>query len=146
AGGIRRSASRWERGVPRHILVVGAALALWSSGAIAQETGALGQDTDEKVAIRICAAGISGRCDFIRGGRDRLRACVKERFKELSAACQARLARLATINTACTADIKQRCGDVKLGRSRVEACLRSSLDRLGDACKDALAQTVAIPW
>jgi hypothetical protein len=128
------------------MLVVGAAVALWSSCATAQEAGALGQDTEEKIAVRICAADISARCDFILGGQDRLRACVKERFKELSIPCQARLARLATINTACAGDIKQSCGGIQRGRSRVEACLRSMLDRLSEPCREALAQVVAVPW
>jgi hypothetical protein len=125
------------------VLVIGAALLVWSSGAVAQNTG---MSPDEMVATRLCSSDISARCSVEMGGSDRIRACVKEHFKDMSKPCQERLARLAAISQACTADIKQFCADVKRGHSRVEACLQSKLGSLSDGCKDALAKTVASKW
>jgi hypothetical protein len=123
------------------ILAGCAALMLWSSSASAQDSDAAAR---ERLAVRICAADISARCHGVEGGQGGLRACVKEHLKDLSEACQARLARLAAIRKTCAADIKKNCSDARAPR-RVEACLKSALADLSDACKDALARVVARP-
>jgi hypothetical protein len=125
--------------VLRIILAIGAASVLWWSSATAQESRA----AQQRVVTRICTSDLSARCGVVRGDRSQIRTCVKEHLKDLSAPCQASLARLAAINKACAADVKQTCASVKPGHGRVEACLQSALADLSDACKDALAQVAA---
>ena len=123
----------------RSILAMGAAAVLCGSVAMAQESRVAAQ---QHVVTRLCTSDIRARCAF-EGDRARMRACAKEHLKDLSAACQASLGRLAALDKACAPDITQHCADVKPGRGRVEACLKSALVDLHDACKDALAQAAA---
>ncbi len=125
----------------RSILMISAALMLWSASATAQDSASAAQ---QRLAGRLCSSDLSARCDATLGGPDRVRACVKEHLKDLSRPCQASLARLAAVAKACTADIKQDCTGVKRGHGRIELCLESHLADLSDGCKDALAQAAAV--
>lgn len=127
--------------VPNGIVAVCAALALWSSTAAAQQSR--GEAAHNKIIARQCEVDLRARCDVVSGGRDSIRACMKQQFGSLEEECRTWLARLATINKACAADVKQSCAGVQGGHGRVEACLKSALGSLSDACKNALARTVS---
>ncbi len=137
----RAQACAGGRLMPNAIVAVCAALALWSSTAMAQQSRA--DAAHDRIVARQCEVDLRARCDVTSAGRDGIRACVKQQFASLEGECRTWLARLAAINKACAADIKQNCADVKGGRGRVEACLKSALGSLSDNCKDALATTVS---
>ena len=129
--------------MPKVVLMICAATALWASTAAAQQSR--GAAASDRIVARQCEVDLRARCDVASGGQDRnsIRACIKQQFSSLAEECRPWLARLATINKACAADVKQTCADVKPGHGRIEACLRSALGKLSDACKDGLARTVS---
>jgi len=110
--------------VTRCILLVAAALAWWSSSAMAQGGP--------------CTSDIRSYCAGVQPGGGRIRACVKEHLDQLSEPCKARLSMVETFDKACADDIKQNCASVKPGRGRIIECLRAAVGKLSDACKDIL--------
>ncbi len=136
---VRAQAYRGGRLVA--IVMVCAAVALWSSPAAAQSPrGAAAQD---KVIARQCEADLRARCDVVSGGQDSIRACIKQQFDELGDACRTWLAGVAAVNKACAADIKQSCANAQGGHGRIVACLKSALGQLSEPCKDALARSAS---
>jgi hypothetical protein len=117
----------------KNLSVVGVVLVLSASAAIAQPRSTAGS----------CAADIRSQCAGVKPGRGRIRACVKEHFKDLSDKCRARLAEFAAARQACTADVKKNCADVKPGRGQIAACIRPLIVNVSDSCKEALAGAVA---
>jgi hypothetical protein len=119
----------------RIILLIGAALMVWSANATAQETLAVGQ----------CAADLRKLCPGVPPGNNRLRACMREHIREVSDGCLMTLAKFAEVRgsrSECSAHLRQQCAGVERGGGRFAACLRSAVDGLSDTCKEALAQAV----
>jgi len=97
----------------------------------------------QKGVAKACASDIKEQCAGVQPGEGRIRACIKDHFKDLSEPCQAVVLKAAAIGKACKGDIKQDCGDVKPGGGRIEACMKDHLSDVSDACKDALSQAAA---
>jgi hypothetical protein len=97
----------------------------------------------QKGVAKACASDVKAQCADVQPGEGRIRACIKEHFKDLSEPCQAVLLKAAAIGKACKADVKQDCADVKPGGGRIEACLKDHLSDVSDPCKDALSQAAA---
>ena len=97
----------------------------------------------DRAAAKACAADIKAQCADVKAGEGRLRACVKDHFKDLSPGCQQILVKLDAAKKACGADAKQFCGDVKPGGGRLAACLTQHTADLSDPCKDLMAQAAA---
>ena len=86
----------------KSLIVIGAAVLLSATVAMAQQRGQ-------------CAADIKAKCAGVQRGERRLSACVKEHLTEFSEPCQARLAKIATVGNACKADVTKSCA----GKSRM---------------------------
>ena len=97
----------------------------------------------QKGVAKACASDIKEQCADVQPGEGRIKACIKDHFKDLSEPCQAVLLKAAAIGKACKGDIKQDCADVKPGGGRIEACMKDHLSDVSDACKDALSQAAA---
>ena len=119
-----------EMTMMKSLIVIGAAVLLSATVAIAQQRGPSGA----------CAADIKAKCAGVQRGEGRVSACVKEHLTEFSEPCQARLAKIATVGNACKADVTKSCA----GKSRLRrvSCMKEALGNLSDACKDALAEAV----
>jgi len=115
------------------VFTITAVLLLSSAGAMAQE----------RAAAKACAADIKAQCAGVEPGEGRIRACVKEHFKDLSEPCQAILLKAREARRACAADAKQFCPDLKPGGGRIVACLEPHLADLSEPCKDALTRAAA---
>jgi len=117
----------------KNILAIGTAVLILGSGAMAQQLA----------AAKACAGDVKSLCAGVQPGEGRIKACVKDHFKDLSEPCQAVLLKAAAIGKACRGDVKQFCADVKPGGGRIEACVKEHLADLSDPCKDALSQVSA---
>lgn len=113
------------------VLIISAALMLWSSSTTAQETVGRPCTADE---LRLCAG--------IQPGRESLRACFRAHISELSDACLLSLARLSAIDKACREQLNQECASIEPGEGRLESCLRSAVAKLSANCKDALSNAI----
>ena len=111
----------------KSLLVIGAAVLLSATVAMAQQRGQ-------------CAADIKAKCAGVQRGEGRLSACVKEHLTEFSEPCQARLAKIATVGNACKSDVTKSCAGKS--RLRLVSCMKEALGNLSDPCKDALAEAV----
>ena len=118
------------------ILMIGTILILWSSEAT----------TQDRLAVGHCVADLRKLCPGIPPGNNALRACMRERIREVSLPCLVTLAKFAevrrSLNEECSAHIRQQCANVERGGGRFGACLRSAVASLSDICKDALARAV----
>jgi hypothetical protein len=114
-------------------LAAAAVLLLSSAGAMAVN----------RAVVKACAADIKAQCTDVKPGEGRIRACVKDHFKDLSPGCQEVLVEGEALKKACGADAKQFCGDVKAGGGRLAACLAQHTADISDPCKDAMAQLAA---
>jgi hypothetical protein len=118
------------------ILIIVAALLLWSSSATAQEG----------VAVGACVTDIRNLCPGIQPGKNRLRECLREHIQDLSDPCLVTLAKFAEVRKVhkeCRAQLDQQCGHIKREDGRFGACLRSAVAGLSDTCKNALARAVS---
>jgi hypothetical protein len=102
-----------------------------------------GASAQQKEVAKACAADIKTQCTGVQPGEGRIRACIKDHFKDLSDPCQAMLTKVAEVGKACRADVKQNCADVKPGGGRIATCLKTHMNDLSDACKDALTMAAA---
>src|SRR5215471_7724509 len=117
------------------ILMIGAVLMSWSSGATAQE----------RLAVGHCIADLRTLCPDSRPGNDRLRACLREHIQDVSFPCLMTLAKFAEVrrlHQECGAHLRQQCAGVERGGGRFAACLRSAVASLSEPCKEALARAV----
>ena len=117
------------------ILMIGAVLMLWSSNATAQE----------RLAVRHCVADLRKLCPGIPPGNNALRACMRERIREVSLPCLVTLAKFAEVRRSrneCSDHLRQQCAGVERRGGQFGACLRSAVATLSDTCKDALARAV----
>jgi hypothetical protein len=114
-------------------LAVAAILLLSSASAMAVD----------RAAAKACAGDIKAQCADVKPGEGRIRACVKDHFKDLSPGCQEVLVKAEALRKACRADAKQFCADVKPGGGRIAACLTQHTAEVSDPCKDAMAQIAA---
>jgi hypothetical protein len=79
----------------------------------------------------------------VKPGGGALKACVKERFSELSTDCQIAYVKAAAVGRACKADMKKFCADVKPGKGAKAECLKSHAGELSAGCKEAMAKAAA---
>ena len=117
------------------ILMIGAVLTVWSSGASAQG----------RLAVGHCIADLRTLCPDSRPGNDRLRACLREHIRDVSFPCLLTLAKFAEVRRShqeCSAHLQQECAGVERGGGQFAACLRSAVASLSDPCKEALAQAL----
>jgi hypothetical protein len=114
------------------VLTACAALTLWASCAMAQET----------LAVGACAQDVKKLCAGIQPGEDRLRSCAREHIREFSGACLLSLAKLTEVGGDCRAHLNRECANVEVGEDRLESCVRGAVASLSDTCKNALAQAV----
>ena len=103
-------------------------------------TGAMAQ---HRAMAKACADDIKTKCAGVEPGQGRIRACVKDHFKDLSQPCQDFLVKAEALRSACAADAKQFCPDVRPRGRRVAACLEQHAADLSDPCKDAMAEVAA---
>jgi hypothetical protein len=102
-----------------------------------------GAAAQQRELAKACAADIKAQCAGVQPGAGRIRACIKDHFKDLSEPCQAGLMKVAEIGKACKADVKQNCAGVKPGGGRIAACMKTHMNDLSEACKDALTMAAA---
>jgi len=86
---------------------------------------------------KACAKDVKSVCSEVKP--DRLAACMKEHFSDLSTDCQIAYVKTAAVGRACKTDIKKLCADAKTSKSKTE-CLKSHTADLSGGCKDALAK------
>jgi hypothetical protein len=122
--------------VVKIILMIGAILMLWSSNATAQQ----------RLAVGNCVADLRKLCPGVPPGNNNLRACMRERIRDVSFPCLMTLAKFAEVRRTrkgeCSAHLQQQCAGVERGGGQFGACLRSAVANLSDTCKDALARAV----
>jgi hypothetical protein len=111
----------------RSVLVIGAALLLSGSVAVAQQG-----------AARACVADVKKNCAGVEPGEGRIADCIKKHVGDLSGPCQQLLASTAAAAKTCTDDVKQRCADASRRTAKI-ACLKSALTNLSDGCKLAIS-------
>jgi hypothetical protein len=97
----------------------------------------------QSAAMKACAGDVKSLCGGVQPGDGRVKACIKSHFSDVSAPCQAVLAKAAAISKACSADVKKVCADVRPGGGRIEACMKSRLSEVSDPCKDTVPQATA---
>jgi hypothetical protein len=117
------------------ILMIGVLLMLWSSNATAQE----------RLAVGHCVADLRSLCPGVPPGNNNLRACMRERIREVSLPCLVTLAKFAEVRGRrkdCSAHLRQQCASVERAEGQFADCLRSAVASLSDTCKDALARAV----
>lgn len=111
--------------------------------AVALLLSTAGASAQSRAVRTACADDIKAHCADVQRGQGRIRACVKEHFKDLSPGCQNVLVQAEALRAACAADAKQFCADVRPGGRRIAACLDQHTADLSDPCKDAMAQVAA---
>jgi hypothetical protein len=117
------------------ILMIGAILMLWPASARAQE----------RLAVGHCLADLRKLCPGVPPGNNNLRACMRERIRDVSFPCLVTLAKFAEVRrfrNECSAHLRQQCASIERGTGQFEACLRSAVASLSDTCKNALALAV----
>ena len=97
----------------------------------------------QKGVAKACASDVKAQCADVQPGEGRIRACIKEHFKDLSEPCQAVLLKAAAIGKACKADVKQFCADVKPSGGKIADCMKSHVADISDGCKEAMAKAQA---
>ena len=134
---IRPSARRSdELSMTKIVLIISAALMLWSSSATARQ----------RLAVDACVADIRKLCPGIQPGDGRLRECLRGRIQELSHPCLMTLAKFAEVRKVhkeCRVQLDEQCGNVRRGDGRFGACRKSAVAGLSDTCKDALSRAVS---
>ena len=75
----------------------------------------------QRAGLKACGADVKAQCAGVQPGKGRIRACVKEHFKDLSEPCQTVLLKAAAVAKACAADIKQNCAGTRPGGGRIRA-------------------------
>jgi Cysteine rich repeat len=103
-------------------------LLLASAGAMAQQSA----------ARQACSADIKQLCAEVKPGDGRLKACVKEHFGQLSAACQTALISNVTITKSCKTDAQQKCPGIEPGGGRIQVCMKDHFQELTESCKESL--------
>src|SRR5688572_23959954 len=111
----------------RIVLIIGVVLSLSASGATAQKLS----------MEQACRADIKAKCGGVQPGDNRIRICIKENIKTLSAPCQARLTKISLIWDVCKSSIEKVCEGVEPGGDWLRACVRRNLAELSEPCKDA---------
>ena len=89
-------------------------------------------------ARQACAPDIKQLCAEVKPGDGRLKACVKEHFRQLTASCQTALISNVTITKACKSDAQQNCGGIQPGGGRIQTCMKDHFTELTEPCKEAL--------
>jgi hypothetical protein len=112
----------------RILLIIGVVLSFSASGAAAQRLS----------MEQACSADIKAKCGGVEPGDNRVRTCIKENIKSLSAPCRARLTKLSLIWDVCKSSIEKVCEGVKPGGDWLRACVRRNLAELSEPCKDAM--------
>jgi hypothetical protein len=97
----------------------------------------------QRAVVKACAGDVKTDCAGIQPGAGRVRACIKEHFKDLSDPCQAVLLKAAAVGKACAADVKQNCAGTRPGGGRIEACMKEHLADVSEPCKEALSRAAA---
>ena len=110
----------------KSVLVIGAALLLSGSSAVAQSPA------------RACVADVKKNCASVEPGEGRIADCIKKHVGDFSAPCQELLASTAAAAKTCTDDVKQRCEDARRRAAKI-TCLKSTLTNLSDGCKSAIS-------
>jgi hypothetical protein len=93
--------------------------------------------------VKACGADVKAQCAGVQPGKGRIRACVKEHFKDLSEPCQTVLLKATAVGKACAADIKQNCAGTRPGGGRIRACMKERLADVSEPCKEVLARATA---
>ena len=102
-----------------------------------------GAEAAPSALAKACAKDIKTVCAGVKPGGGALKACVKERFSELSTDCQIAYVKAAAVGRACKVDMKKFCADVKPGRGAKAECLKSHSADLSEGCKEAMAKAAA---
>jgi hypothetical protein len=97
----------------------------------------------QRAVVKACGADVKAQCAGVQPGKGRIRACVKEHFKDLSEPCQTILLKAAAVGKACAADIKQNCAGTRPGGGRIRACMKEHLADVSEPCKEVLARATA---
>jgi hypothetical protein len=97
----------------------------------------------QRAVVKACGSDIKAQCAGVQPGKGRIRACVKEHFKDLSEPCQAVLLKAAAVGKACAADIKKNCARTRPGGGRIQACTKEHLADISEPCKAVLARAAA---
>jgi hypothetical protein len=97
----------------------------------------------QRAVVKACGADVKAQCAGVQPGDGRIRACVKEHFKDLSEPCQMVLLKAAAVGRACGADIKKSCAGPRPGGGRIRACMKEHLADVSEPCKDVLARAAA---
>jgi hypothetical protein len=92
---------------------------------------------------KACAKDVKSVCGDVKPGGNKLAACMKEHFSDLSTDCQIAYVKVAAVGRACKADMKKFCADLKPGQNAKAACLKSHAADLSEGCKDAMAKAGA---
>jgi hypothetical protein len=119
--------------VVKIILMIVAILMLSASNATAQG----------RLAVGSCVIDLRNLCPGTPPGNNNLRACLRERIRDVSTPCLWTLAKFAEVRGSlkeCSAHLHQQCASVE--RAEFGVCLRSAVASLSDPCKDALARAV----
>jgi hypothetical protein len=111
----------------KSVLVIGAALLLSGSSAVAQQA-----------AAKACIADVKKNCAGVEPGGGRIADCIKKQIGDVSAPCKELLASTAAAAKTCRDDVKQRCADASRRTAKI-ACLKSALTNLSDGCKSAIS-------
>jgi cysteine rich repeat protein len=114
----------------KNFVIIGAALLLFGSTALAQSRA------------RACVDDIKKLCASVQPGEGRVAGCVKEHLKDLSPPCQNLIAQAAVAAKACAADLKQQCADARRRVAKI-TCVKSALANLSDDCKSAVSQVAS---
>ena len=97
----------------------------------------------QRAVVKACGADVKAQCAGVQPGKGRIRACVKEHFKDLSEPCQTVLLKASALGKACAADIKQNCAGTRPGGGRIRACMKEHLAEFSEPCKEVLARATA---
>jgi len=91
-----------------------------------------------------CATDVQKFCAGVQPGGGRIKDCLRQHEKELSAPCKSNLhekgQELADAWKACKPDIEKLCKDVAPGGGRVVACLKTHEKEVSPACKQEVAK------
>jgi hypothetical protein len=92
--------------------------------------------------IEACKADMDKLCPDVEGGPGEKLRCLKEKEKDLSAGCKAKMAegkKEIMKKNPCMADMQQFCKDVKPGEGRVIDCMKQHEKELSEGCKADMA-------
>ena len=97
----------------------------------------------QRAIVKTCGSDVKVQCAGVQPGKGRIRACVKEHFKDLSEPCRTVLLKAAAVGKACGADIKKNCAGTRPGGGRLRACMKEHLADVSEPCKAVLARAAA---